>query len=119
MNEVDKMEEKYQYYDGTAVRLSSELLVVPNQIITLNGSEPYYDYVVECRRFKLCGKSMTEENSKDWYNELEALPKIGKKTAKKIARLYPTREILVKNLDSLPFDDDECEVLIKTYRGGN
>lgn len=56
-----------------------------------------------------------------YEEQLIALPKIGKKTAKDIMKVYPTvHDILaaLANNDELPFDDDVVQVLSDHF-GGN
>lgn len=127
------MKEKYKYYDGNSLQLTSELLIKANETIEVIGDEPFYDYIKNSSRFtRISGEiGITEKNEKEeekiinnkinqvaWLKELEELPIIGTKTAKKIIKLYSTKEELIANLNNLPFDDDENKILIEKY-GGN
>jgi 5'-3' exonuclease len=62
-----------------------------------------------------------EDKKKDSYEkELQAIKGIGKKTAKDIVKVYPTKDLLIKAIEEekhLPFRDDVVTKLKKKING--
>lgn len=65
------------------------------------------------------GKNQIKSDSDNWKKELESINGIGKKTALDIIKIFPTKEMLVEEVNkkkpTLPFDSDVEDALINKY----
>ena len=76
---------------------------------------------IETVQAQMLNSTDTENNTENFFKELQKINGVGRKTAKDIIRIFPAREELIKkirlnaNKNELPFRDNVSELLEEKY----